>query len=56
MKTKKKSASRRRGEILPIDSYSLMGDPNRFFGPQQVESEDRRSIRPTTTVAAGSEQ
>ena len=28
MKRKQKSASRRRGEILPIDSYSLMGDPN----------------------------
>ena len=28
MKRKKKSASRRRGEILPIDSYSLMGDPD----------------------------
>jgi len=29
MKRKQKSASRRRGEILPIDSYSLMGDPAR---------------------------
>ena len=28
MKRKQKSASRRRGEILPIDSYSLMGDPS----------------------------
>ena len=31
MKRKQKSASRRRGEILPIDSYSLMGDPNATF-------------------------
>jgi hypothetical protein len=27
MKRKKKSASRRRGEILSVDTYSLMGDP-----------------------------
>jgi len=31
MKRKQKSASRRRGEILPIDSYSLMGDPDFQF-------------------------
>ena len=29
MKRKQKSASRRHGELLPIDSYSLMGDPSR---------------------------
>ena len=27
MKKKKKSASRRHGGVLPIDTYSLMGDP-----------------------------
>ena len=27
MKRKKKSASRRGGEILSVDTYSLMGDP-----------------------------
>ena len=27
MKKKKKSASRRGGGVLPIDTYSLMGDP-----------------------------
>ena len=32
MKRKQKSASRRRGEILPIDSYSLMGDPGAHMG------------------------
>jgi hypothetical protein len=31
MKTKTKSASRRGGDILPVDSYSLMGDPCRAF-------------------------
>lgn len=28
MKRKKKSASRRHGEILSVDTYSLMGDPD----------------------------
>ena len=45
MKRKQKSASRRRGEILPIDSYSLMGDPD---GPKywigKISANKRRDV------------
>jgi hypothetical protein len=42
MKRKQKSASRRRGKILSIDSYSLMGDP--FTGERSVFPADQREV------------
>lgn len=36
MKEKPKTAARRRGQLLPIDSYSLMSDPDNPDNPYSL--------------------
>jgi hypothetical protein len=60
MKRKKKSASRRGGGILSVDTYSLMGDPvassGGYHGFGMANRDDAAALDDvliTTTVPAG---
>ena len=52
MKKKKKSASRRGGGVLPIDTYSLMGDPDNHAPITTLAGQAGEVVRMADVVVA----